>query len=133
MFCAHCRSLLPAGAKFCKSCGKAVATTHTCPRCHAALPADAKFCKACGAHLTAQEEIAKAPAPEHPPLQGGNLPEKIAEASAPEPLVAEPPARAAAAPAPSAPLVAPPSASPIAPPVAPAAPKTGGKKRLVFV
>ncbi len=51
--CANCGAKLPAGAKFCFSCGKEVIDPNTiiCPKCNAKLPAGAKFCFTCGNKL----------------------------------------------------------------------------------
>src|SRR5262249_17022148 len=49
--CASCGELVPAGARFCLSCGHAVAKSSAaseCPTCHATLAAGARFCNACG-------------------------------------------------------------------------------------
>lgn len=48
--CANCGAKLPAGAKFCTSCGKEVLPPDTvvCPKCNAKLPKGAKFCFTCG-------------------------------------------------------------------------------------
>ena len=47
MKCAGCDRPLPAGAKFCPACGKAVAAQ--CAACGATLLAGARFCAECGA------------------------------------------------------------------------------------
>ena len=48
--CADCGTELPAKAKFCPGCGKAVKIKKAafCKECGAALPATAKFCTECG-------------------------------------------------------------------------------------
>jgi membrane protease subunit (stomatin/prohibitin family) len=45
--CAACAKPVPAGARFCPSCG--VAQGATCPRCNARLDKPSKFCPECGA------------------------------------------------------------------------------------
>ena len=52
--CAGCGAKLPAGAKFCFSCGKEVVDPNSviCPKCNSKLPAGAKFCFNCGSKLT---------------------------------------------------------------------------------
>ena len=45
--CAGCGATLPAGTKFCSSCGKAMG--NVCASCGASIPAGAKFCPECGA------------------------------------------------------------------------------------
>jgi membrane protease subunit (stomatin/prohibitin family) len=44
--CPHCQAANPAGAKFCNSCGKAMAGAFC--ECGAQLPPGAKFCNECG-------------------------------------------------------------------------------------
>jgi membrane protease subunit (stomatin/prohibitin family) len=54
LVCANCHAPNPAGAKFCSSCGTAMAppkTTH-CTQCGAEKAPGAKFCGGCGAALT---------------------------------------------------------------------------------
>ncbi len=51
--CPHCGNQVPAGAKFCSSCGKEIAPPGVvCPKCGTKLPAGAKFCFGCGAKLS---------------------------------------------------------------------------------
>ena len=45
--CSGCHRPVPAQARFCPHCGKALASP-TCPRCHNPLPPQARFCGACG-------------------------------------------------------------------------------------
>ena len=47
--CPHCKTKLPAGAKFCMGCGHPMA--NNCPSCGNELPAGAKFCMNCGHKL----------------------------------------------------------------------------------
>jgi membrane protease subunit (stomatin/prohibitin family) len=47
--CASCSTMNPAGAKFCMSCGQAVAPVHVhCTNCGTELGGGAKFCMSCG-------------------------------------------------------------------------------------
>ncbi len=48
--CPDCGAQLPAGAKFCGSCGKKLGAS--CPSCGADLMPGAKFCASCGARLS---------------------------------------------------------------------------------
>lgn len=50
--CPNCHATIPASAKFCPECGKAVAATVECPSCHQSNPAGAKFCANCGTKLS---------------------------------------------------------------------------------
>ena len=52
--CPHCGSQMPVNAKFCPTCGKAVAppTGRFCPECGTENPASNKFCSNCGHQLT---------------------------------------------------------------------------------
>jgi len=45
--CGACSKPVPAGSRFCPSCGAAQAAT--CPRCNARLDKPSKFCPECGA------------------------------------------------------------------------------------
>lgn len=49
MFCSHCGVSVPAGSKFCLSCGAPMRSAAYCPRCGKSVPAEAKFCPDCGA------------------------------------------------------------------------------------
>lgn len=51
--CSKCGAMIPAGSKFCPSCGNPAATMNVCPQCGAQVPANAKFCPSCGAKLGA--------------------------------------------------------------------------------
>jgi membrane protease subunit (stomatin/prohibitin family) len=46
--CVSCGNPVPAGSRFCPTCGVATAA-NPCPRCQHAVPAGARFCPACGA------------------------------------------------------------------------------------
>ncbi len=48
IYCPNCGAQLPAGAKFCMSCGNPLSVNKKCPKCGAELPAGAKFCLNCG-------------------------------------------------------------------------------------
>ena len=48
--CSGCQQPVPAQARFCPHCGKALASP-ACPRCHTPLPPQARFCSACGQAL----------------------------------------------------------------------------------
>jgi membrane protease subunit (stomatin/prohibitin family) len=48
--CAKCKASVPAGAKFCPSCGASMSPA-ACPKCNASVPAGAKFCPSCGNKL----------------------------------------------------------------------------------
>ncbi|HEY3120514.1 MAG TPA: SPFH domain-containing protein [Vicinamibacteria bacterium] len=48
--CAKCKASVPAGAKFCPSCGASLSPA-ACPKCNASVPAGAKFCPSCGNKL----------------------------------------------------------------------------------
>ena len=50
--CPKCQTLVSEGAKFCGSCGTAMAVS-VCPKCGAAVAAGARFCGNCGASLAA--------------------------------------------------------------------------------
>lgn len=52
--CANCGAKIPAGVKFCSSCGKEVVPPGTivCPKCGTRLPAGSKFCFGCGTKLS---------------------------------------------------------------------------------
>lgn len=49
--CAFCNASLPAGSKFCSSCGKELPTKKFCTNCGQELAPDAKFCSSCGNKL----------------------------------------------------------------------------------
>lgn len=50
--CPNCGASVPAGAKFCLSCGeKMVSNASFCPNCGRPLPAGAKFCSECGSKV----------------------------------------------------------------------------------
>lgn len=49
--CAVCHSPLPAGARFCESCGAPVQARRTCPACGTEVSGGARFCSGCGAKL----------------------------------------------------------------------------------
>jgi membrane protease subunit (stomatin/prohibitin family) len=52
--CANCQATNAPGAKFCASCGTAMApAAAVCASCQAENPADAKFCASCGTALAA--------------------------------------------------------------------------------
>jgi class 3 adenylate cyclase len=53
MLCPSCGTENPAGKKFCKECGTALAVA--CGSCGAALEGDEKFCSECGAPVTRPE------------------------------------------------------------------------------
>jgi membrane protease subunit (stomatin/prohibitin family) len=61
--CAACRGAVPAGARFCPTCGGAIAAPQVCPGCRAELPDGARFCAACG---RAAETGTPEPVPEAP-------------------------------------------------------------------
>jgi len=46
--CPKCRAEVPAGARFCGSCGAPVVRAIPCPGCKTEVPAGAKFCMNCG-------------------------------------------------------------------------------------
>ena len=46
--CPHCNAKIPAGTKFCPSCGKTVTKGKTCPECKNIVPDGYKFCPNCG-------------------------------------------------------------------------------------
>jgi len=53
--CPNCHSANPGGAKFCSSCGTALAPANvTCPHCQAENPGGARFCSNCGQSLIPQ-------------------------------------------------------------------------------
>ena len=60
MNCPSCQAVSPSGAKFCMSCGSALAAS--CPQCNTELPPDAQFCFSCG-HKMGSEASTPAPAP----------------------------------------------------------------------
>lgn len=47
--CPNCQNIIPAGAKFCPSCGTSI--SNKCPSCGAELQPGSKFCPNCGAKL----------------------------------------------------------------------------------
>lgn len=49
--CPKCGTLIPAGQKFCGSCGTAAVAEEVCPQCGAKNPAGQKFCGNCGGKL----------------------------------------------------------------------------------
>ena len=49
--CPKCQASVPAGSKFCGSCGSPMPAAATCPKCNAAVAPGAKFCGNCGAAL----------------------------------------------------------------------------------
>jgi membrane protease subunit (stomatin/prohibitin family) len=49
--CTQCGAVNAAGAKFCASCGTALASALHCTSCGAQSPAGAKFCQGCGSKL----------------------------------------------------------------------------------
>ena len=51
MPCPKCQAPIPAGARFCGSCGAPAAAMVTCPKCQAQAPAGSKFCASCGTAL----------------------------------------------------------------------------------
>jgi len=51
--CARCNAAVPAGAKFCGSCGAPATAPAACPRCQAQVTPGTKFCGNCGASLAA--------------------------------------------------------------------------------
>lgn len=46
--CPACKAAVPAGAKFCPSCGQKLGGAAFCPECGAKIPAGSKFCPECG-------------------------------------------------------------------------------------
>ena len=58
MSCAQCQTANPEGAKFCMSCGSALAAS--CPECGTELPSEARFCLNCGHQLGQASEAASA-------------------------------------------------------------------------
>lgn len=52
--CAHCGAKIPAGVKFCSTCGNEVVPPGTivCTQCGTKLPAGSKFCFSCGTKLS---------------------------------------------------------------------------------
>lgn len=48
IYCPNCGAQLPAGAKFCMSCGQPLSVKNVCPKCGSELPSGAKFCLNCG-------------------------------------------------------------------------------------
>ena len=61
MSCAECETINPAGARYCMSCGAALAGA--CPACGEAVAAAQRFCGACGAALGRAPAAAAAPSP----------------------------------------------------------------------
>ncbi len=49
--CPKCGAVIPAGQKFCGSCGTAAVLEEVCPQCGAKNPAGQKFCGNCGGKL----------------------------------------------------------------------------------
>ena len=50
--CPSCGASVPAGARFCATCGAGLAGT--CPRCGTEIPDGARFCPSCGQPLAAE-------------------------------------------------------------------------------
>ena len=46
--CPNCGASVPAGSKFCLSCGAKIASAAFCTNCGKPIPAGAKFCPECG-------------------------------------------------------------------------------------
>ena len=46
--CPQCGAAVPAGSKFCLSCGAKLGGPAVCPNCGKPLPSGAKFCPECG-------------------------------------------------------------------------------------
>ncbi|HEV2449414.1 MAG TPA: SPFH domain-containing protein [Thermoplasmata archaeon] len=62
--CPKCGTMIPAGSRFCPSCGASTAPapagpTITCPKCNASMSASAKFCPSCGAPAPAPRACPK--------------------------------------------------------------------------
>jgi membrane protease subunit (stomatin/prohibitin family) len=51
--CPKCQTAIPAGTKFCGSCGSPAATAAACPKCQAALVPGSRFCGNCGQAVVA--------------------------------------------------------------------------------
>ena len=68
MQCSQCGSANPAGNKFCRECGTALALQ--CPSCGTANPAGVKFCGECGTSLAAPA-TSQQPVPGVSPLAAG--------------------------------------------------------------
>ncbi len=58
MNCGKCQTSNPEGAKFCMSCGSALAAS--CPECGTELPSEARFCLNCVYQLGQSSEAASA-------------------------------------------------------------------------
>ncbi len=59
MACPACSAQIPAGSKFCGSCGEKVPQAAACPGCGTEAPPGAKFCANCGANLAAASKCPK--------------------------------------------------------------------------
>ncbi len=65
--CPKCGALVPAGNRFCPSCGTpiggapAAPATVVCPKCNASAPAGTKFCPNCGSPMSAPPTPRKCP------------------------------------------------------------------------
>ena len=46
--CPSCNAKIPAGTKFCPSCGKPATSGKICPKCKSVVPDGSKFCPECG-------------------------------------------------------------------------------------
>lgn len=46
--CPKCKTAVPAGSKFCLSCGEKMNTASFCPECGRQIPSASKFCPECG-------------------------------------------------------------------------------------
>ncbi|MBR4462790.1 MAG: SPFH domain-containing protein [Erysipelotrichaceae bacterium] len=51
VYCPNCGAQLPAGAKFCMSCGQPLIASDKCPNCGSEIPEGAKFCLNCGTKI----------------------------------------------------------------------------------
>lgn len=84
--CGVCETDNPAGARFCKSCGAALAPPPACPACSAEVPEEARFCPGCGARLIGARPVA---------VLSGEGREPPPAPPAPAPREPEPPPKAA--------------------------------------
>ncbi|NLV25709.1 MAG: SPFH domain-containing protein [Methanomicrobiales archaeon] len=55
--CISCKSMIPAGIKFCPECGAEQKPAETCKKCNGVLTPGAKFCPSCGAPVEERKKF----------------------------------------------------------------------------
>jgi len=80
--CGHCNTLNPEAARFCSSCGQALAAPApppqgaviACPSCQVSNSATARFCSGCGQNLQSSGPPSSSPPPPPAPTEGSPPP-----------------------------------------------------------